>query len=350
MGAVSLISAIYFLYFQCISILSYNPNQSNANFNIEKKRLAAPASSHRKPLNALRGWEQNLGTGATGDLPSKLGHTSVATMLSTISTVSKILCWCMCNRLNPLQMKLGAWKSVTIQFEDCNCCSGCSSDSFRISFDLAGFWWMCATSSMKYIWIQPNKIENVEGNWYLLLHQIKDIGKNIIFLLTNVNNTFWQNQIGEYVLSQNFGRKYFFILENTTGADLLPLGIKSRETFVKRLLTTSERNRSLIEWAGNRTNERWKKTLSWKICFWDNTNFLLITVKVVDHTAVHWWSDLDLSSPSICKDCGNCRNSFPQSVRTTNQIIAESTFVTFCQFFCFENSPCNVYMWTMNPI
>ena len=84
-------SAIYFRYFQCISISSYNPNQSNANFNIEKKRLAAPASSHRKPLNALRGWEQNLGTGATGDLPSKLGHTSIATMLSTISTVSKIM-------------------------------------------------------------------------------------------------------------------------------------------------------------------------------------------------------------------------------------------------------------------
>ena len=70
---------------------SYNPNQSNANFNIENKRLAAPASSHRKPLNALRGWEQNLGTGATGDLPFKLEHTSIATMLSTISTVSKIM-------------------------------------------------------------------------------------------------------------------------------------------------------------------------------------------------------------------------------------------------------------------
>ena len=139
---------------------------------------------------------------------------------------------------------------------------------------------------MKYIWIQPNKIENVEGNWYLLLHQIKDIGKNIIFLLTNVSHKFWQNQIGEYVLNQNLGKKYFFILENTTGADFLPLGIKSRETFVKRLLTTSERNRSLIEWAGNRTNEWWKKTLSWKICFWDNTKLLLnhCIVKVVDHT------------------------------------------------------------------
>ena len=119
MGVVSLISAIYFLYFQCISILSYNPNQSNANFNIEKKRLAAPASSHRKPLNALRGSEQNLGTGATGDLPSELEHTQALLPCYQRYQLYPKSCWCRCNRRPPL--KIGAHKHCYHVINDINC-------------------------------------------------------------------------------------------------------------------------------------------------------------------------------------------------------------------------------------
>ena len=87
MGAVSLISAIYFLYFQCISILSYNPNQSNANFNIEKKKTCCS----RQLTSETTERSPRMGT--------KSGHR--------------------CNRRNPLQ--IGTHKHCYHVINDINC-------------------------------------------------------------------------------------------------------------------------------------------------------------------------------------------------------------------------------------